>query len=110
MGSVTRLYSSGVAETGAAEGQKDAGNRHNAESDRHDQPREEKGGGPVKRTTKCSWGTPCREPTPNATPAECAQRDFSVIRGLCYRSECSRGCCCGRLGLPARGRWSKLSS
>ncbi len=84
---------------GAAEGQKDADNPHNAESDRQDQPREKKGGGPVQRTTECSWGTPCREPAPNATPASGPEGDFSAIRGRCYRSECSRGCRCGRLGL-----------
>ena len=84
---------------GAAEGQKDADNPHDAESDRQDQPREEKGGGPVQRTTECSWSTPCRQPAPNATPASGPERDFSAIRGRCYRSECSRGCRCGRLGL-----------
>ena len=53
----------------------------------------------MQRTTECSWSTPCREPAPNATPASGPERDFSAIRGRCYRSECSRGCRCGRLGL-----------
>jgi L-asparaginase / beta-aspartyl-peptidase len=53
----------------------------------------------VQWTIECSWGTPCREPAPSASQASGPERDFFVIRGRCYRSECTRGCLSGRRGL-----------